>query len=368
MRNKIISILFCLLLIAGTGAHLITRDKYYSESEKRTLKQFPAFSWKNVRSGKFGDEMEEYLEDQFPVRDAWVTVKTLTERASGKKESGGVYFAADGYLIEIHKGFPEKQTAMNLQAIKVLQDALEEKEIPITTMLVPTAGEILKEKLPAYAPNGNQQAVLDYAAKMGVKLTDVTAALTAKKDEYIFYKTDHHWTSAGAYEAYAAWMKARGAAPDPLSAWQREQLTDSFRGTTFSKVNDPFTAYDTIDAYYKQKEHKVDYNEGAYVTDSIYERKYLDGTDQYAAFLNSNQATTVIYGPGSGRVLILKDSYANCFAQFCCDDFEETHLIDLRFFTGRVQDYIEEKGITEVLVLYNIPNFTVDAGVIRCAQ
>lgn len=105
---------------------------------------------------------------------------------------------------------------------------------------------------------------------------------------------------------------------------------------------------------------------GYYSSDSIYERKYLDGTDQYATFLNSNQALTVIEGRGQGKLIIIKDSYANCFTQFCIDDYEETHLIDLRYYSGSVQEYINENGGTEVLVLNNIPNFTSDKGVAMC--
>ena len=103
-------------------------------------------------------------------------------------------------------------------------------------------------------------------------------------------------------------------------------------------------------------------------TITIYERKFLKGSDQYAVFLNSNRATTAVYGGGEGKLLILKDSYANCFAQFCVDDYEETHLIDMRFFRGSVREYIEQNGITEVLVLYNIPNYTSDTGITRCAK
>ena len=186
--------------------------------------------------------------------------------------------------------------------------------------------------------------------------------------EYVFYKTDHHWTSLGAYYAYAAWMRDKGETSKPLSDWTKETLCDDFHGTTYSKVNYPFAPYDEIDAYYTTERHGVDYNGGNYVTDSIYERKFLNGSDQYAVFLNSNQATTAVYGGGEGKLLILKDSYANCFAQFCVDDYEETHLIDMRFFRGSVREYIEQNGITEVLVLYNIPNYTSDTGITRCAK
>ena len=192
--------------------------------------------------------------------------------------------------------------------------------------------------------------------------------LSAHKSEYIYYKTDHHFTSLGAYYCYVAWMQSQGKTAEPLSAWHSKELCDNFRGTTYSKVNDPFAPRDTITAYYKTLTHTVNYNGGNYVTDSIYERKYLSGKDQYATFLNSNQSTTVVSGSGEGKLLILKDSYANCFSQFVIDDYAETHLIDLRFFKDSVTDYIEENGITQVLVLYNIPNFAQDTAIAKTVR
>ena len=360
MRNKIITGLFCLLLVSGIVSSILVPDHYYSESEKRTLKQFPEITLTDIRSGKFGDELEKYLADQFPGRDGWVTVKTVTERLSGKTEINNVYFGKDGYLIDANTRYSAKQASANIAAVKKLQDSIS---VPFRVMLVPTASEILSNKLPPFAPTMDQSAILEYAQKQGLNLVDVTDALKSHSGEYIFYKTDHHWTSLGAYYAYAAWMAEKGEAVPPLSDWTKETLCDNFRGTTYSKVNDPFADFDTIDAYYQNPHHRVDYNNGNYVTDSIYERKYLEGSDQYATFLNSNQSTTVVSGDGTGKLLILKDSYANCFAQFVVDDYEETHLIDLRFFRGDVQKYVEENGITEVLVLYNIPNFVSDKSI-----
>ncbi|MGN0682993.1 MAG: DHHW family protein [Oscillospiraceae bacterium] len=366
MRNKVISILFCLLLAAGIGASIILPDKYYSESEKRTLKQFPKPSFEEIFEGKFGNEIEAYLADQFPARDGWVTVKTITDRISGKTESNGVYFAADNYLIEAHKSLPSKQAKANIAALKMLSDKLSEQGITMNVMLVPTASYILSEKLPPFAPNANQHSVIEYAEQQGLKIVDVTEALAAHEDEYIYYKTDHHWTSLGAYYAYAEWVRSKGETPEPLSAWTKRELCSNFRGTTYSKVNYPFAPYDTIDAYYKSEKHEVDYNNGDYITDIIYEEKFLNGSDQYAVFFNSNQTTTKISGNGEGKLLIIKDSYANCFGQFVVDNYEETHLIDLRFFRGSVFDYVVENEITEVLVMYNIPNFCGDASVSHC--
>ena len=365
MRNKAITSFFCLLLTVGILAGFLVPDKYYSESEKRTLTQKSAISILDFPSGKMGTAIEKYLADQFPLRDSWITVKTLAKRLSGKTEIADVYFGKDGYLIDAFTGYNRKQFLANTAALVNLSKTLQKNGIPLQVMLVPTAAQILSDKLPAFAPNLDQKTLLDYVKAQGLNTVNVFNALSDHKDEALYYKTDHHFTSLGAYYCYCAWMQAQGQTPEPLSAWQSQVLCDNFRGTTYNKVNDPLAAYDTITAYYKQLHHTVNYNNGSYVTDSIYERKYLSGKDQYATFLNSNQATTVVSGGGEGKLLILKDSYANCFSQFVIDDYAETHLIDLRFFKDNISDYIAETGITQVLVLYNLPNFAADTSLAK---
>lgn len=363
MSNKLITILFCGLLAAGIIAEILLPDKLYSDSEKRKLAQFPQLSPEEILDGKLSDSAEDYLADQFPGRDGWVTAKVLTELISGKRESGGVYFAQDGYLIDKFTTYSQKQFAANINTLCKLEETLSQSGIPMKVMLVPTAADILSDKLPAFAPNLSQSDFISYAEKQDLDVTDVSDILREHSGEYIYYKTDHHWTSLGAYYAYCAWKSSKGETAEALSAWTHEKLCDNFRGTTYAKVNYPFAPFDTIDAYYKQTENTVSYNDGAYVTDSLYERKYLDGSDQYAAFLNSNQALTVISGSGTGKLLIIKDSYANTFAQFPADDYAETYLIDMRFYRGSVSKYAVDNGITDVLVLYNIPNFASDKSV-----
>ena len=140
--------------------------------------------------------------------------------------------------------------------------------------------------------------------------------------------------------------------------WTRETLCDNFRGTTWNKVQLPTVPAEEVTAWYKHPGRRVSYNGGQYETDSIYEKKYLAGSDQYAVFLNSNQAETVIQGSGeSGKLLLIKDSYGNTFAQFPVEDYAEVHVLDLRFFKGNVVEYAKENGITEALVLYGAQNF-----------
>ena len=357
MRNKIITSFFCLLLAVSTLIGLLLPDRYYSEREKRTLMQKPKFTVANFISGEFSDELEKYLTDQVPLRDGWVTMKTYMELAIGKRESVGVYICKDKYLMDKFTSYSKKQLVANAAALVDLQEKLAAEGISMNTILVPMAAQVLTDKLPAYAPVADYAAILQVLTDAGVDTTDVLSALVAHSSENIYYRTDHHWTSLGAYYAYCAW---RGIEPN-VDEWTQEILCDNFHGTTWNKVPLPSVPAEEITAWYKHINRSVSYNNGQYETDSIYERKYLSGSDQYAVFLNSNQAQTVIEGSGkSGKLLLIKDSYGNTFSQFPVEDYAEVHVLDLRFFKGDVTEYAKENGITDTLVLYGTQSFVKD--------
>ena len=357
MRNKIITSFFCLLLAVSALIGLLMPDRYYSEREKRTLTQKPKFTVANFISGEFSDELEKYLTDQVPLRDGWVTMKTYMELAIGKRESVGVYICKDKYLMDKFTSYSKKQLVANAAALVDLQEKLAAEGISMNTILVPMAAQVLTDKLPAHAPVTDYTAILQVLTDAGVDTTDVLSALVAHSSENIYYRTDHHWTSLGAYYAYCAW---RGIEPN-VDEWTQEVLCDDFHGTTWNKVPLSSVPAEEITAWYKHINRSVSYNNGQYETDSIYERKYLSGSDQYAVFLNSNQAQTVIEGSGkSGKLLLIKDSYGNTFSQFPVEDYAEVHVLDLRFFKGDVTEYAKENGITDTLVLYGTQSFVKD--------
>ena len=353
MRNKLIISFFCVLLAVCALAWLFIPDKYYSEREKRTLTQAPKFSASDFFSGKFGDKLETYLANQVPLRDKWITLKTYLKLGIGKRESGGVYICKDKYLMDKFTSYSKKQLTANAE----LQKKLAEEGIFVSTMLVPVAAQVLSDKLPAYAPVADYAAILKVLSDAGVNVTDIMSILAAHSNEAIYYRTDHHWTSLGAYYAYCTWRGIEPAADE----WTKEALCNNFRGTTWNKVPLPSDPAEEITAWYKYANRRVSFNNGEYETDSIYERKYLNGSDQYAAFLNSNQAQTVIQGSGEeGKLLLIKDSYGNTFAQFPVEDYAEVHVIDLRFFRDDIAEYAKTNDITDTLVLYGVQNFVKD--------
>ncbi len=357
MRNKIITSFFCLLLAVSALIGLLMPDRYYSEREKRTLTQKPKFTVADFISGKFSDNLESYLTDQVPLRDDRVTLKTYLELAVGKRESGGIYLCKDQYLMDKFTSYSKKQLAANAAALADLQEKLAAEGVSMNTILVPVAAQVLADKLPAYAPAADYAAIFQVLTDAGVDTVNVWSTLAAHSGENIYYRTDHHSTSLGAYYAYCAWRDIEPAAYE----WTQEVLCDDFYGTTWNKVSLPSVPAEEITAWYKHINRSVSYNNGQYETDSIYERKYLSGSDQYAVFLNSNQAQTVIEGSGkSGKLLLIKDSYGNTFSQFPVEDYAEVHVLDLRFFKGDVAEYAKENSITDTLVLYGVQNFVMD--------
>ena len=336
---------------------MLLPDRYYSEREKRTLTQKPQFTIADFISGEFSGELEKYLTDQVPLRDSWVTMKTYMELAVGKRESSGVYLCKDQYLMDKFTSYSKKQLAANAAALADLQEKLAAEGVSMNTILVHMAAQVLTDKLPAYAPAADYAAIFQVLTDAGVDTVNVWSTLAAHSGENIYYRTDHHWTSLGAYYAYCAW---RGIQPN-ADEWTQEILCGNFRGTTWNKVPLPTVPAEEIAAWYKHINRSVSYNNGQYETDSIYERKYLSGSDQYAVFLNSNQAQTVIEGSGkSGKLLLIKDSYGNTFSQSPVEDYAEVHVLDLRFFKGDAVDYAKENGITDALVLYGVQNFVKD--------
>ena len=321
------------------------------------MTQKPQFTIADFISGKFSGKLEKYLTDQVPLRDSWVTMKTYMELAVGKRESSGVYLCKDQYLMDKFTSYSKKQLAANAAALADLQEKLAAEGVSMNTILVHMAAQVLTDKLPAYAPAADYAAIFQVLTDAGVDTVNVWSTLAAHSGENIYYRTDHHWTSLGAYYAYCAW---RGIQPN-ADEWTQEILCGNFRGTTWNKVPLPTVPAEEIAAWYKHINRSVSYNNGQYETDSIYERKYLSGSDQYAVFLNSNQAQTVIEGSGkSGKLLLIKDSYGNTFSQSPVEDYAEVHVLDLRFFKGDAVDYAKENGITDALVLYGVQNFVKD--------
>ena len=355
-------IAIAVILLGLSIASLVLPDRDFSPNENRYLQQAPRLNTDRIFSGRFTEEAEKYESDQIALRDVWMGAASSLQRMAGKQDIGGVYLGRDGYYFArlTEDDFDQATYDRNLRAVRTFFD--DHADLNCRVLLAPTPAAVLSELLPANAPVYDTALRHEQLAQtVGEdRVIDARTALSALDQPY--YRTDHHWTTEGAKAAYEVWCGATGHTyrDIPLTP-----VTDTFRGTLYSKVLLPDSAADTISLAEGVSVRSVDCD-GA-VTDTLYDRSKLAEKDQYAVFFGGNWAkVTIDTGANTGRKLLLvKDSFANAFVPFLTEEYDTITMLDLRYFAESVPELMAEEGITDVLVLYEMSNFAADRNLFK---
>ena len=367
--NKILVVIFLAIIFSSLLSYIVIRPREFSENENRYLAQRPKFSFENLLSGKFTADMEKYIDDQFPLRNSSISFKSRLQRKLGKKDINGVYLGNQGYLIEkvLEQDFDYGGLQANIDAINSFTE--NRPDLDVKLLVAPTSGLILKDKLPKNATIFNQNKAFNMIEDQMEDLSfiDLREVLEKHKDEYIYYKTDHHWTSLGALYGYQAYMEKLGKTPvygeDDLKT-----VSEDFKGTLYSKVLDKSIEEDQVNILdLKDIDYKVKYNFDKEESKSIYNLEELEKKDKYAVFLGGNHPELKIESETGSpeNILILKDSFANAFLPFLVGEYKNIHLVDLRYFKKDLNQYIEENQIEKVLFFYNIQNLANEKNIIK---
>lgn len=357
---------FCFagLLLILMLASLIQPDKKMSDEENRVLTTFPSLSMESLKNKEYMSSLEDYASDQFILRDLWIRLKVQCDLFVGKREFNGVYLGKKKYLMQIPVGMDVKNTEENLEAINRFYE--RNKELKMNTLIVPNAAYIMKDYLPLGAPVRDQEEDMKYIKKQlsdNIGCIDVTENLRQHVDEGIYYKTDHHWTSRGAaygFNAAVNPMEIEGAVSD----YNIYTVATDFSGTLASRSG-YHKAKDTVEVYqpeYMEYSYLVSDSDNEERRPTIYDRKALEGKDKYQVFFGGNHAMVdiVTTNDKGRRLLIFKDSYANCFVPFLIPYFDEIVMIDARYYYENVQTLVDNKRMTDVLFLYNMDTFLND--------
>ena len=347
--------------------NVITPAADFSELENRYLQSFPKFTVTGLLDGSFMEDIETYFNDHFIGRNMFVKLKAGIEYLTGKHENNGVYVCEDEYLIEKPADFNKSTVDNNLKAIKTLDDL---GRYNITVSVVPTAFEIMKDMLPESAYNDTipklNSYVADYLGKTDAKNVDTTENLSKYKDDYLYYRTDHHPTSNGAFIIYNSLADTLGYTPLDDSDFKIYDVTREFLGTTYSKAlknvsPDIITEYKPLETARFKVKFPYDNKEA----DSMYFPEHLSRKDKYSYFLDGNHALTVIESPNkNGKSLaVFRDSYANCTVPMIANHYETVHMIDLRYYNDDIIAYLTENRIEDVLFLYSAQTFMTDESI-----
>ena len=398
-----IAVLFALFISVFFLVDVFNSDRAFSEFENTSLAQKPAFSWSSFVDGSFGSKYVKYINEQFLGRDNWISMKAVADMGLGRIESHGVTYGDDHYLMEKleiveDQNYPAnagtnivKQTSLD-RSNGMVSSFLQMYDQPITFSLVPNSYAILEDEVPTGFPGADQQAYTQQIyrtlseADDQLEIVDFSDALSQHKDEYIYYRTDHHWTTLGAYYAYVAYCEQKGLTPVSLEELKENKVED-FYGTFYSKAKRPSQPADTITWY------DVDVDEFAFVAnlqqdkqlaqlgevvqedglellrvDGMMDRRKFEVRDKYAAFMWGNSGYVKIKSSHNlnhqegktSRLLLFKDSYTNSMIPYLTYNYDEIIVVDLRYMAKSTKELMQEE-FDDIFVMYNFSTYVSGA-------
>lgn len=366
VQEKLVGIIFILTLFLFLIINVIVPDREKSVQENRMLATKPKFRLSSLISGDYDEKFEAYMDDQFVGRDMWRKLKVMVDRIGGSRLENGVYIGTNGKLLEQIEVADENHLAANIKAIKSFSES--QSKIPVRMMLVPDAANVLNHSLPALAKPEDQTQMFSMVRKdLGdsVEWIDVSTELNKHKTEKIYYKTDHHWTTLGAFYAFQAAAPSLGIEGDLSGKYVSYAVSDSFNGMLASKSGVNLGEKEQIDIYVPTEEDTdliVDYVDEGKRSTSLYDSSKLKEKDQYTVFLGGNSSLLDIrtVSTSTKRLLLVKDSFANSFIPFLTPYYREIVVVDPRYYSGTINDLMDSYRISEVLFLYSGNTFFKD--------
>ncbi|MEK3986505.1 DHHW family protein [Paenibacillus sp. FSL K6-3166] len=361
------------LFLVGITFFLLPVQRF-SELENRYLQSAPQLTWDNLLSHTYAEEAESFVTDHFPFRAKWVWVKSAVEQMRLQQENNGIYKGKDGYLFEKFEAPDHNKVQQYAAAVRRFAD--KNAAAKMTFLLAPTSVGLYNERLPWLAPVYSQAEVNQTIAKdVGDSLTFINGfdVLAPHAAEPLYYRTDHHWTTYGAYLAYVAYAKSMGWQPLSQSEFEIETVSDSFLGSYHTRSQFNGVAPDSIQMYkpvhdVSTKMHIVDTNE---TLSSMYDPSYLAKKDKYSYFLGGVHALMKITSQLDPKVvkqeklLVIKDSYAHSVIPFLTQHVPEIHVIDIRYYNGSISEYMAQNEIKDVLMLFNTATFVDNASILK---
>ena len=366
-KNVVFVVLFFVILGLFAGLTFGLPATGFSDNENRNLAQMPVLTVESLLSGEFQSDLDAFLSDQIPLREMWIKTNTNLKKWLGKREINGVYLGSDGYYFQ---QFTEDSYSESRKdaVFALLQQFAGKTEAPVTIMMVPTPGAVLADRLPANAPMYDADAMWESlkAVTPGCRFVDLRAAFAAS-DEQLYYRTDHHWTTQGAYVAYQQYCAAMGLTAKPIGDFGLTKVSDSFLGTIYSKTLDAAARPEEIWAAKDLPKITVTFD-GNKTSDTLYAEEFLEKKDQYAYFFGGNWGRVEIETEAdNGKTLVIfKDSFANSFVPYILGDYEKIVMLDLRYFSGNAAE--AAAGATDVLFLYEMTNLLTDTGINKLAR
>ncbi|MBQ9673526.1 MAG: hypothetical protein IJV39_02750 [Ruminococcus sp.] len=362
----IITVIFLTFIGVFAVMFWIIPKEDFSPKEKRYLQKFPEVNFTTLTDGDFEQNFESYINDHMLLRDTFMGINSYSNLIALNNGSDGVYLCSDGYLINE----PETDERLNLN-LSVTADFSKKTGIDTTVLIAPSTGYIMDDVLPLnhkeYKDDEYFSTINNFCVENNLNFIDLRDVFkTEKSNIQIYYRTDHHWTTQGAYLAYKTLCNNLGITPKSTDTFSIEK-NKGFYGTTYNTSGFWLVDSDTLEIW-NNKENKstceITANGKSTTFDSMYFKENLKGADKYEVFLNGNNPITTVKNPNSTnkeKLLIIKDSFSHCLTPFLSENFSEITLVDMRYYKKDVSEEIcKNTKFDKVLICFGIDNFLSD--------
>lgn len=363
-----------LVFVYGMAVWFLLAPKSdYSSSEKRYLQEFPEVTLEKVSNGEFGTDFESYFADQFPNRNFWVGFNAYYSLSTGNNGANGVYHCDNGYLINKPVS-TENNIAKNVGAIVDFKNMID---VPVTVMFAPSTGYVADDVLPAIHDKYNDDMYFEQTSNTlsdnGIAFVDLRESFKEayKNGSQLYFKTDHHWTTEGAYTAYTQLCRQLGITPVATESFDVETY-GGFYGTTYSTSGFWLTQPDNIEVW--NNPANTDNNINVKITEgtkteeysSMYFYNHLEEDDKYPVFVDGNHAITEITNTNAegGTLVMIKDSFSHCIAPFLAENYSKIIMVDMRYYKMSVSEIVAQEKPEQVLVMYGVDNIATDTDIV----
>ncbi len=401
---------FILLYVGTVFAFMIPLRPTYSESEKRELAKFPRFTIESFASGDYFGDIDTWFSDTFPARDFFTNLDSKIKNIYGitnVKIHGDVdegdeipntpltqtQTESEQPTITEPETEPPKRPDVALQdlgAIMVAGDsayeyygfstdlatryvtsinAIKGKAQPsnnVYSLIVPTSMDVtLNDILRSEVKSADQRKALNFfnsSTENAIAIDTILDTERAHRDEYIYFRTDHHWTALGAYYAYTDFCKTKGIDPIPLSKYETVTY-ENFTGTFYTNASQSSTLKENADyvTAYKPFNNNTctitETNGYTHDIDLVRDVSSFGNTLKYLTFIGGDNPITVIQNhdnPVGETCVVIKDSYGNAFVPFLLPHYSTIYVIDPRHYTESLSDFASDKEIDDVIFISNI--------------
>lgn len=378
-RHAIMTVVSFVFLLCFTAiAFWLIPDKTFSARENRALQTLPQMSVQAFLLGDLSSAYNDYYADQFVARDLLVGLKGRLELLVAKRENNGILLGSNGQLAKRlfltarrNGNAAEDSDLIDAQHLKNaaagINRAASNAEVPFAVFLTGRTLDVAASSF-SYPTEESEQMleILRTNLQEAAGYLDLVPAYRARYEsgEYVYYRTDHHWTTLGAYYAYCDIMKAFGMENDiiPTENFEKETVSSNFYGTFAAKSGFHFVPPDSIELWLLGNEESfLVVADGNPLQEGFYNRAHLEGNDQYSVFLDgTHDVVTVTKKDGTDRpkLAIFKDSFANSVAPFLAQHFDLVlyNLSSPRTDYTDVTAYTKACGADAALVLYTLGN------------